>query len=279
MQYIYAQGKFLSEETPFITANDRSFRFGDGVFETILVVGGKMYDSDCHYARLKNGLEYFRIHLDISGLREICEELIQKNDCNEGYVRIIASRGSNGAGAIGYLPGETEPYFVVQTVKKPFPQFQTLKLWVSSYRAHLHLPSKVNNAMLYTMSMIEARDNHCENALILNGENVICETATGSIFWIKNGTLHTPELSLPLVPGTIRKRILTLSKLPVREGRYFLEEIKDADEVFMTNIGLLVSSISSIAPIGFSAKSAKHTKEFRAALEEDIKMNLQCSPA
>jgi branched-subunit amino acid aminotransferase/4-amino-4-deoxychorismate lyase len=72
------------------------------------------------------------------------------------------------------------------------------------------------------------------------------------------------------VPGTIRKRILALSPLPVQEGRYRLEEIRDADEVFMTNIGLLVSSISSIEPLGFQAKSVEYTKKFRTVLEEDI---------
>ncbi len=275
MQYIYAQGHFLPADTPFITANDRSFRFGDGIFETILVVDGNMYDTDSHFARLANGLNYFRIPLDISGLQTICEEIIQKNACNEGYVRIIASRGTNGAGGLGYLPEKTEPYFVVQTVQKPFPSFQSLKLWVSSYQAHLHLPSKVNNAMLYTMALMEAKDHQCENALILNSEHLICETATGNLFWVKNGILYTPELSLPFVPGTIRKRILTLSPLPVREGRYRLEEIRDADEVFMTNIGLLVSSISSIEPLGFQAKSVDYTRQFRATLEENIQSSVR----
>lgn len=195
MQYIYAQEHFIPADTPFITANDRSFRFGDGIFETILVVDGNMYDIDSHFARLKNGLQYFRIKLDISGLQTICEEIIQKNACNEGYVRIIASRGTNNTGGLGYLPGETEPYFVVQTVQKPFPSFQALKLWVSSYQAHLHLPSKVNNAMLYTMALMEAKDHQCENALILNSEHFICETATGNLFLDKGwGSLHTGTL-------------------------------------------------------------------------------------
>jgi hypothetical protein len=57
MQHIYAQGQFLPADTPFITASDRSFRFGDGIFETILVVDGKLYDAGSHFARLKNGLE------------------------------------------------------------------------------------------------------------------------------------------------------------------------------------------------------------------------------
>src|SRR5689334_4934884 len=86
-----------------------------------------MYDMGSHFARLENGLQYFRIKLDISGLQTICEEIIQRNACNEGYVRIIVSRGTNNAGGLGYFPGENEPYFVLQTVQKPFPSFQALK--------------------------------------------------------------------------------------------------------------------------------------------------------
>ena len=61
MQYIYTKGQFLPADAPFITADDRSFRFGDGIFETILVADGKMWDAAAHFSRLKNGLEFLRV--------------------------------------------------------------------------------------------------------------------------------------------------------------------------------------------------------------------------
>lgn len=74
--------------------------------------------------------------------------------------------------------------------------------------------------MLYTMVMIEAQDHGCANALILNTEDMVCETATGNVFWVKDDGLYTPEPPLPFVPGTVRKCVLKLSTLPVKEGCY-----------------------------------------------------------
>ena len=271
MQYIYTKGQFLPADEPFIIADDRSFRFGDGIFETILLVEGRMWNAAAHFSRLQKGLEFFRIALDISPLEAQCNALIAKNNCVSGYVRVVVSRGDNGAGAMGYMPANNTPYYIIQTVEKPFPAFGSLSLAVSRHCASLHIPCKTNSAMFYTLSMLEARDAGCENALILNSENLICETASGNIFWVKNNMLYTPELSLPFVPGTVRKKIIALSPIPVQEGRYTLADIAQADEIFMTNIGGLVTKVSSIPAIGFSAKTDALTQRFRSLIEADIK--------
>ncbi|MDX2074555.1 MAG: aminotransferase class IV [Alphaproteobacteria bacterium] len=271
MQYIYVNKQYLPADAPLVTADDRSFRFGDGIFETILVAGGRMWDAPAHFTRLRNGLDYFRMALDISRLQADCCALIAKNNCQSGYVRVIVSRGANGPGAIGYMPGEGAPYYIIQTVEKPFPAFGSVKLWVSGHRASLHIPCKVNSAMLYTLAMMEARDNACDNALILDAHGHVCETASGNLFWVKNDVLYTPESSLPFVPGTVRERIIELSPLPVRQGIYTLADLAAAAEIFMTNIGGLVTRVSSIVPLGFSAKSETITTQLRSLLEAQIK--------
>lgn len=52
---------------------------------------------------------------------------------------------------------------------------------------------------------------------------------------------------------------------------YTREELGQADEVFMTNVGLLVSSIASIEPIGYKAKATPYTETFRAMIEDDVR--------
>lgn len=275
MQMIYAHDRFLPADTRIATADDRSFRFGDGLFETVMVANGQMYDLPAHIARLQRGLEYFRLNPDLAGLKAICEQLIEKNNCASGYVRIIVSRGENGPGAIGYMPGETSALLVVQTVAKPFPAYGEVALWVSEHRAHLHLPSKVNSAMLYTLAMMEAREHGCGNALILDMHGHVCETASANLFWVKDGVLFTPELSLPFVPGTVRARLIELSPLPVKEGRYRLEALAQADEIFMTNIGGLVTKISAISPLGYQARVDEKTRRLRDLIVQDISSKTQ----
>lgn len=274
MQTIYAKNQFLPADTVFITADDRSFRFGDGIFETMLVVGGRMWDAAAHYARLAEGLAFFRLTLDVSNLPSICEELTAKNNLQSGYVRIIVSRGDS-AGIVGYMPSDTPAYMVVQTVEKPFPAYKPLSLVVSSHTASLHIPCKVNSAMLYTLSMMQARDAECDNALILDAHGHICETASGNIFWVKDGVIYTPETSLPFIRGTVRNRVITLSPVPVREGRYTLADIAAADEIFMTNIGTLVAPVSDIRHSAGRIVPPQNledsvTKKIRALIEADI---------
>jgi len=271
MQFIYTQNQFLPADVPFITADDRSFRFGDGIFETMLVVDGRMYHWNAHIARITRGLGFFRLALDISQLEKNCKALIEKNNCRSGYVRVVISRG-NDAGAMGYLMGKNAvPYYVIQTIEKPFPPYRALNLYVSSTPAHMSVPCKTNSAVHYTLSMLEAQEHGCENALILDTHGHICETASGNIFWVKNGTLYTPEMGLAFVPGTIRARLISLSPLPVKEGRFTLADLANADEIFMTNIGGLVTKIVSVMPLGYVAKGDALTQQFRTLIEADIR--------
>ncbi len=275
MELIYFKDTFIPKDKALIPIDDRSYRFGDGLFETILVYNGKIYNAAHHVERLKNGLEFFKIALPVPDLTEICTKLIQENAVKEGYIRILVSRGINGPDAIGYAPKDTEPYIIVQTIETPFPEFRKISLWVSNNRASMHLKSKVNSAMLYVMAMQEAAEHHCDNALILDSTDRLCETASGNIFWFKNNTLYTPSLDLPFVPGTIRKKIISLSPYKVQEGHFSLSELQRAEEVFMTNIGLLVASVNKISPLGFTSEETDVTRTLRKLLEESIKEHCQ----
>lgn len=271
MAFICTQGKFLPAGSKIISAGDRSFRFGDGIFETVLVANGRAYNLAAHLARLKEGLKFFRMALDTSGIEKECAALIQENNVSSGYLRIIVSRGEGDG--VGYLPQNTVPYYILQTVEKPFPAFSTISLCVSDHRASLRLPCKTNSAALYTLAMLEAKEKGCDNALILDAHGHVCETASENIFWVKDNIIYTPELSLPLIPGTIRQKVL--GHFPVKEGRYMLEDLESADEIFATNAGGLVSKVSAVSPLGFAAKSHASAEAIYAYLQSDIAQETQ----
>ncbi len=247
MAKVYFKDKFIEEDEAKVSIADRSFRFGDGVFETLLIYNKNIFDFNTHYQRLLDGLKAYFIELDISNLEKLCKELIDKNQLGTGYIRIIVSRGENGPGSIGYLPKNCKPYMVIQSFEKAIPEFQSLKLWLSPYRSHQALHSKVNSSTNYVLSMLEADNNSCDNALILDTEGNICETGSGNIYWFKDSKLYTPKLGLAFIPGTVQKKILKLFNGEIIQGKFTLEDIKDADEVFMSNIGTLIAGIESIS--------------------------------
>ena len=246
MSIVFFKDKFIDESDALVSINDRSFRFGDGVFETLLVVNSKIFDFERHLERLKNGLKDFFIDLDVSNLENICTELVAKNQLATGYLRVIVSRGRNGPGSIGYLPRNCEAYLVVQSFEKELADFRELNLWLSSYKAFTKPSSKTNSSANYLLSMLEADRNSCDNALILDHEDYICETASANIFWFKDDILYTPESSLAFVPGTVQEKIMDLYETEIIVGKFKLSDIQDADEVFMTNIGCLLAGIITI---------------------------------
>lgn len=270
MAFAYFKDKFLPESECHISIHDRSYRFGDGIFDTCLVAGGQIYDFSRHKQRLENGLSTYKIKLDTANLENLCHELIKKNSLENGYVRIVVSRGENGATSMGYLPKDTVPYMMIQTSEKPYPAFKPLSLFLSSQIASVKPASKTNNSLFYTMAMMEAHEQNCDNALLLNKNGHICETASGNIFWIKGDVLHTPSLDLELVAGTMREKVLELWDSKKIEGHFTLQDLQAADEVFMSNIATIIAPITNIAPIDGQWSIGKNTTVLRQKLDNNI---------
>jgi len=241
------------------------------LFETMLVVAGKIYDFASHIERLELGLKNLRIHLASDNLENICNQLINLNKIQNGCIRIIVSRGSEEGNNIGYLPKNSQAYFLVQAFERKYPEFKQVSLFVSSYKNHLNTQAKTNNSLLYTLAMLEAQENNCDNALLIGTDGNICETASGNIFWIKNNILYTPSDDSAIILGTMRKKIISLWQKEIVTGHFSLQDIIKADEIFMSNSGVIIAPVTKIIPLGINLSVGIETKRMRSLLDEDIK--------
>src|ERR1051325_2558606 len=104
---VFLNGQFLPEERALVSVFDRSFRYGDGLFEAVLISNGKLFRWPEHFARLRHSAEFFKIKLSLTceSLREAVMELTARNQMTEGVARIALSRG---VGPRGYAPCGTE---------------------------------------------------------------------------------------------------------------------------------------------------------------------------
>lgn len=264
--FLYCNGEYIPENSVHLSIGDRSFRFGDGIFDTALVAGGKVIDLLSHMERLQRGIDTFGFDVLLTDIPQICDSLLTKNAVDEGYVRILISRGTNAPGAMGYLPKDCSPQLIVQTIPTMLPTYKAISLYVSSIRAFYHLPCKTTSAMHYTQAMREADAHHCDNALMLTPEGYIAETGSGNLFWIKGNTLYTPSTDLPFIQGTIRKKVLALWEGDIREGHYTPSALRDAEEIFMSNVGHIIASVTSIAPIDIHPPNTQKTQILRKRL-------------
>lgn len=250
-------GDFVNAADACIPVADRGFRFGDGVFETIRLENGKPYQVDLHLKRLNGGLEALRITPPNVDWQSVINEMIAHNHATNGYLRIAVSRG---VGSQGYLPNaDIEATWLVEYVPAAPMQEHPYKLWVSSIqRAPLcALPSnfKLAQGISSTLALLDARDNGCDDALMLSSAGHLCETASANLFWVSGGNLYTPALSTGCLAGTTRDAILRLSPLPVQEVTVEVDVLSTADAVFVSNTRLGIWPVSTLVPEGWSYDS------------------------
>ena len=99
MTTVYLNGEYLPHERAVISPDDRGFIFGDGIYEVVRVIGGRIYEWDAHAARMARGLAALRLAFgprDVAALRGVSERLVRDNGIAEGEATVYlqVSRGA-----------------------------------------------------------------------------------------------------------------------------------------------------------------------------------------
>jgi branched-subunit amino acid aminotransferase/4-amino-4-deoxychorismate lyase len=270
MPYVFINNKLLDTEKATISYEDRGFRFGDGVFETISVVGGVPYQFDWHMERLRKGLHAIKINANLHQLHEQSRRLLKENQFKDGTLRIQVTRG---IGSRGYLPDPKHPKagatIVVETIPSPPPAPESASLIISSYEKitaeSMPVQYKLCQGLNATLARIEATEKGAFDALLLNRDRMLCETSSGNLFWVKNDVLYTPMLSCGVLEGSMRAALMRLSPYPVREVASTLSELEKAQAVFITNALWPIIAITRIDGV-----AASWTPELVPAMKELI---------
>ena len=114
MSIAYIKDQFVEASRASISIDERGFRFGDGIFETIKIIDSQLQYLDLHLARMQRGLVDIKIKYDVKDLGSLTEELIKKNNIQAAFLRISVSRG---IGSYGYLPADgCEPLLIMQII-------------------------------------------------------------------------------------------------------------------------------------------------------------------
>ena len=274
MNYFIINGDLVTEDMALVSVQDRGFRYGDGVFETIAVHAGVPYQFSWHMQRLAGGLNALKIAYDTSKIKEFTVQLLQKNAVSNGILRIQITRG---IGSKGYLPDPSHKLagatLVMETLPIPALHHRLIALWCSDYRktsaSALPVQYKTSQGLNSILARIDAVENKCADALMLNEHGQVCETSSGNIFWMKDGTLYTPSLDCGVLMGSTRAAILRLSPYPAMEIKATLDTLLQADAVFMTNVTWPVMHVGALLPQNKQWDSEKLAEEFRQLIMAD----------
>jgi branched-chain amino acid aminotransferase len=237
---VFLNGEFVPEERAVVSVFDRGFRYGDGVFEAVLVSNRKLFLWEQHCARLRRSAEFIRLKVPFTNdaLHDATTQLFSRNQHTEAMVRITVSRG---VGARGYAPkGDEKPTLVITTHPLPAPEDRAWKVIVSSLRiaAHDLVPQhKTANRLVNVLAAAEAQERGADDALLVNTEGHVTEGTSSNVFWTKDGLVHTPPAEDGLLPGVTRAVVFDLCRaigMPVMETSADINALKKADGVFLT---------------------------------------------
>jgi branched-subunit amino acid aminotransferase/4-amino-4-deoxychorismate lyase len=271
MQIVSLGGKLMKADEALISIDERGFRFGDGVFETIPVHAGVPYLLEYHLERLQLGLSALHIPCDIASYSAAIHEVIAANALTRGMVRLYVSRG---IGSQGYLPTSATPTVLVQTVPLPEIPKEPVSLWLSTWEKisprALPVNYKLAQGINATLARMQAREQGCFEALQLSAGGHVSEASSANIFWLKQGTLYTPSLPTGALAGVTRRRVMELAAGAFMEGEFTLEHLQGADGVFLTNAACGIVPVRSLLPMHSIWEDSALIFPFSTALTNDI---------
>ncbi|MBK6937716.1 MAG: aminotransferase class IV [Chitinophagaceae bacterium] len=245
MKSICINGKMISDQEPVLMAANRSYRYGDGLFETMKMVNGKILLGDFHFERLFTGLSLLQFNAPKLFSKELLSEKIsevcRKNSCEQlARVRLSVSRGNGGL-----YDADNNLQYVIECwpLNDSVNCFNENGLVTGLYtagRKTCDIFSNLKSASFlpYVMAALYARENKWNDCLLMNTEGNIADSTIANIFVIKNGIISTPAASQGCVLGVMRRYLLTVlaqNGFFVEEKPVTVTEIESADEVFLTN--------------------------------------------
>ena len=208
-------GQVLPTAEAVVSVSDRSFLYGDGLFESLPWDSGRLFRWREHWDRLTCGARFLgiRINWDDSQVRNGIRAITASLESPQATVRLHLSRG---VGPRGYSPrGADTPRLIVTVHPAPaMPLGGWPALALKTCRTFAVATGdplaahKSANKLLNVLARAEAEAQGFDDALLVNTVGRVTESSSGNVFWWEEGSLHTPPLSAGVLPGVTRGAVL-----------------------------------------------------------------------
>ncbi len=253
--HVFLNGKILPEAEAVVPVNDRGFLLGDGLFETVRVVNGQPFRFIQHLERLVGGADFLKIQLPFAPkvIQKFAAQLIAQNNLSDAILRVTLTRG---VGARGYSPKNSGVSTLVMTLN-PLPIVNSgepvkWSLVTSSFRvlADDALPGfKTTSKILNVLARAEAEAQGADEALLLNTNGEVAETAGGNIFWVYQDAVCTAPTGRGVLPGITRAVVLEICHslgLAANQSIIHLEQLRKSPGILVTNSALGIVPVASL---------------------------------
>ena len=257
-------GELVFKENTKLTTDNRGFKYGDGIFETIKVVHKKVIFWEDHYFRLMASMRMLRMKIPMEFTLEFLEKEILKTVAvlEEGAsfrVRLNVFRKDGGL----YTPKTNTINYLIEASESNYKTKETYEIDVfKDFYNYSGLLStiKTNNRMLNTLASIYASENDLDNCILVNERKGVVEVANANIFIVKDNLVKTPALTEGCIKGIVRSKVIDLltknKDFTIEETVISPFEIQKADEVFITNAIMGIQAVTKYKKKSFNTDLA-----------------------
>lgn len=247
-------------------ADNRSYRYGDGCFETIHLFRGTILLEELHADRLAKSIALLKlqlpVHLSFEKLKAEIILLCQKNNCEKNArVRLSFSRGSGGL----FEGNPTADYCIEcwpleDSIREINQNGLEIGIFPEARKSmDVYSGIKSSSFQTYALAAIYAREQKWNDALVLNTNGNLADSTIANIFLLSNGKIVTPSLDQGCIDGVMRRHIIRVmleTGVVVEERAVHPDELHEAEEVFLTNA---IRGIRWVGRFGHSTYTCQQT--------------------
>ena len=265
-------GELLNSENFKISSQNRAFKYGDAIFETLKVLNNKVVFWEDHYFRLMASMRMLRMEIPMEFTLEFLEQEILKivqlqENPVELRVRLSIYRKDGGL----YFPETNQVDYLIEVTPNTYKNKETYRidLFKDFYNYSGILSTiKTTNRMLNTLSSIYMKENELDNCILINERKGVVEATNANIFVVKGTVIKTPALTEGCLKGVVRKKIIEIlekhTEFTLVETAISPFELQKADEVFLTN-----------SIIGIQSVTDYRKKTFQTVIGEKLSVSLK----
>ena len=244
--FLFLDGHLVRQDKANLSVNNRSFRYGDGCFETIRVVNGQIKLAPLHFERLFTSIDALKFnkpsYMNAEWLQKNILEVVHKNGHQKlARVRVMIFRSDGGL----YDPENHFPHHLIQSfelgeaTQNLNQNGLTLGIYAAAKKSSDHFSMiKSNSYLPYIMAALWAKENNLNDAILLNHSGNVADTTIANLFVIKDGTIKTPAITEGPVAGVMRRHLIKTLRAhdyEVQETTVTVADVLEASEVFLTS--------------------------------------------
>jgi branched-chain amino acid aminotransferase len=262
----HVDGKLVPADEATVNVRDRGFLYGDGVFETLRVYGGEVFEFESHaerFARSLRTLDFDEAMPPVDDLEQRVLDTVAANDFDDAYARVSMTRGVQDAKLTPQSPVDPTITVIVSELPRGgtggeavWDDPATLRTVETRRIPSQSVPAtaKTHNYLNGILARLELRGRDADEVIMADVEGYLTEGATSNLFFVDGGTIKTPDTDLDLLPGVTRGVVLDIAReegLPVETGQYAIPDLREADEVFATNTTWEIRPVTTVDGIDF----------------------------